>query len=81
MKKFNFKTREYEPYEVPDDWFCPIFANDLDEKINCSSCGKIITFGDGYSSRCVHTDSGLGYCVCLECYEAEVIAEKDSIRY
>ena len=70
MKKYNEKTKQYEPYSVPDSWHCPLTAN-FKEAINCASCGQILEFGDGYTSMQIHNDYGFGYTVCEHCHEKE----------
>lgn len=71
IKKWNYDTRQYEPYEVPADWYVPLYCSKMDTKINCVSCGKAITFGDCYTSKVFHNSVGLGYGVCEECHEKE----------
>lgn len=80
MKKWNFKKREYEPYEVPGDWVTPLIEFDMDKIVNCASCGERMVFGDGYTSKKIHTDSGFGYCVCLKCYEKEWAEENEAMN-
>ena len=79
MKKWNFKKSEYEPYAVPRDWVTPLIEHDLDKIVNCASCGEKVAFGDGYRSRKIHTDHGLGYTVCQKCYEKEWAEEMEHI--
>lgn len=71
MKKWNPKKRAYEPYVVPSDWHTPVYTSNMDEPVNCASCGRTMRFGDGYTSRQIHTKNGMGYSVCLKCYERE----------
>lgn len=71
MKKWNFKTLEYEEYTVPDDWKVKTFSTDMEEKVNCAACGKLMEYGDGYTSRTIHTKNGFGYVVCEDCYKKE----------
>ena len=71
LKKWNWKTREYDPYEIPDDWNVKTYSNDMDEIINCPHCGRKIAFGDCYTSREIHTKHGFGYSVCGDCYARE----------
>lgn len=71
MRKWNYEKQEYEGYEVPEDWYCPVYCNDMDEKINCSSCGAIITFGDAYTSSIIHNPCSFGYPVCCNCKQVE----------
>lgn len=78
MQKWNFKTREYEPYNIPEAWSCKTFSMDMDEIVNCPHCGREVTFGECYTSRQIHTEHGMGYAVCEECYKAEWEAEKES---
>lgn len=76
MNKWNFKTREYEPYSVPADWNCKTFSVDMDEIVNCPYCGREVRFGDCYTSRQIHTRYGMGFAVCEECYEKEWLEER-----
>jgi len=71
LNKWNYQKREYEPYEVPDDWNVKTYSNDMDEIVNCPHCGKPLPFGDSYTSREIHTKFGMGFAVCSECYEQE----------
>lgn len=76
LRKWNWKKSCYEAYEVPDDWEVKAFSLDMEEEINCAQCGKRISFGSSYTSREVHTDSGLGYPVCEDCHNEEIRREK-----
>ena len=78
MKKWNFKTLEYEEYTVPDDWKVKTFSTDMEEKVNCAVCGKLMEYGDGYTSRTIHTKNGFDYVVCEECYDKE---RKEELAY
>lgn len=57
--KWNFKSREYEPYELPDGATSSEWCQ-MNEKITCAECGKKILYGNGYTSRKIHTVSGMG---------------------
>ncbi len=74
--KWNFAKIRYEPYMIPDEWHCPLVSDDMDEPINCASCGKGMTFGEGYTSRAIHTPGGFGYFVCEDCLQKEIMAER-----
>ena len=76
VQKWNFKTRKYKDYEVPSGWYISCYENDMEAAINCAECGNRMTFGEGYTSRTIHTEHGFGYSVCPKCYEAEWQAEK-----
>ena len=78
LKKWNYKSKKYDDYEVPDDWKCKTYSNDMEEVVNCPHCGMAITFGSGYTSREIHTEFGFGYTVCPECYKAEWEREKEN---
>ena len=78
LKKWNWKTREYDPYEIPDDWNVKTYSNDMDEIVNCPHCGRKVAFGDCYTSREIHTEHGFGYCVCGDCYAREWERERVS---
>jgi hypothetical protein len=68
-QKWNFKKREYDPYALPEGASC--YEDEMDTVIACAQCGKKMTFGDGYTSRQIHTDMGFGFAVCEKCYEKE----------
>ena len=76
--RWNYITREYDPYEIPDNWNVKLYSLDMDEIINCTSCGKEVTYGECYTSFELHNDVGLGYPVCQECYDEEI---KRKIKY
>lgn len=71
MEKWNYKTHNYDPYEVPIDWNCKTYSEDMNEIINCASCGRKIRYGNCYTSKEIHTSVGFGYGVCSKCYEKE----------
>lgn len=71
IQKWNPDTKEYEPYSIPEDWTVILYADDMELPINCASCGKDMTYGEGYTSRQIHNSIGLGYPVCDGCYEVE----------
>lgn len=75
MRKWNYDKHEYGDYEIPEDWYCPIYCNDMDEVVNCSSCGKSLTFGDCYTSAVIHSGCGFGYPVCYDCRQLEIQEE------
>ena len=75
LRKWNYKTHEYDHYEVPDEWNVSAFEADMDTIVNCAECGKLITFGQGYTSRKIHTFFGMGYVVCKDCYDKEIEEE------
>lgn len=67
--KWDFKRRKYDPIEIPSD--CKAYSSDMEEKVRCPQCGKSFLFGDGYTSKQIHTDIGFGYSVCARCYDQE----------
>lgn len=75
-KKWNPKTREYQDYELPKNAY--MFSNDMEKVIACAQCGRKMAFGDGYTSRQIHTKYGLGYAVCEKCYEKEWKEEREN---
>lgn len=72
MLKWNFKTKEYKEITPPKGWHVSIFESDMDKLINCAECGKLIPYGEGYTSKAIHTDMGFGYSVCSQCYQQEL---------
>lgn len=71
LNKWNVLTKEYEPLRIPNNWKCKTYSNDMEELVNCPQCGKKIRFGDCYTSLEVHTNFGMGYAVCEDCYNKE----------
>lgn len=71
MKRFNPIRRQYEEYNLPIDWYCPLVTDNMDLTVNCPGCGKEIKFGDGYTSRQFVSEGGFGYTVCGSCYRDE----------
>ena len=71
LRKWNYQKREYEPYEVPDDWKVSLWESDMDTVVNCPHCGRQLTFGECYTSREIHNKFGMGFGVCGDCYEQE----------
>jgi hypothetical protein len=72
LRKWDFERGIYRPYTIPDAWHVAVFESDMNMPINCAQCGKSMPFGKGYTSKTIHTLSGLGYSVCSVCYIAEV---------
>ena len=71
LRKWNYETREYDPYEVPEKWNVKTYSDDMDEVVNCAQCGKGCLFGDCFTSMEIHTKAGFGYAVCGACYKRE----------
>lgn len=76
LQRWDFEKRGYEPYSVPDDWNISVYCADMNTVINCAECGRKMTYGEGYTSRRIHTKMGFGYCVCEECYRKEWADER-----
>ena len=72
LRKWNYLTHQYEKHTVPDDWHVTTYETDMEAKVNCACCGKQITHGDAYCSLEIHTQLGLGYDVCDDCYAEEM---------
>jgi len=78
LQKWDFEKHEYLPFEVPDDRIVVLYTEDMDQPIDCTNCGKHMTYGEGLTSRTIHNHVGLGYPVCQDCYDVEWEAEKAS---
>ena len=76
VEKWNHKSKEYEPYTLNDEWYTPLYCEDMEIIVNCAHCGKEIEFGKCFTSREIHNAFGLGYPVCSDCYEEEWRREK-----
>lgn len=47
----------------------PTYSYDMDEQVPCICCGKVVPYGDTYTSRHFMTAvTGFGYPVCGKCY-------------
>lgn len=71
LERWNCKTREYEPYEIPDNRRIAMLCDSMDQVIDCASCGREMTFGEGFTSLEFHAPVGFGYCVCPDCFGEE----------
>ena len=69
-KKWDAKTKTYNDYKLPEG--AVGYVDDLDSVIACASCGKPVVAGDTYTSLEIHTDHGLGFLVCADCYKTEM---------
>ena len=65
-QKWIDAEHRYIPYELPEGASC--YEDDMDKEISCCECGRKIKYGDCYTSRHIHTPSGIGYGECGECY-------------
>ncbi len=68
-QKWDFAKREYEPVEISDK--CSAYEIDMETKVECPGCGKMMALGDGHISGQYYTDLGFGYIVCSKCYGKE----------
>ena len=71
LRKWNYETRTYEPFEVPDNRQIALYVDDINAYIQCANCGRIISSKDSYTSRTIHTAIGFGYAVCEDCFDRE----------
>lgn len=71
LKKFNYRTKSYEDYEVPNKWIIKNYCDNLEQTINCASCGTELLYGDSYTSFEIHNLGGFGYMVCNKCHNDE----------
>lgn len=64
--KWIDEKKEYIPYDLPDG--ACLYTDNMEQEIACCQCGKKVKFGDCYTSRTIHTELGLGYAECEDCY-------------
>lgn len=64
--KWDFKKKKYFECEIDDR--CVTFSCDMHIKVPCAYCNNMFEFGNMYTSRTIHTDHGMGYAVCKDCY-------------
>jgi hypothetical protein len=75
MQKRDPVKREYFPYSIPKEWYCPLYLQDMETIINCISCWGEKTFWECYTSKHIHTEDWFWYPVCENCYNKEVKKE------
>lgn len=68
-QKYNFKEKKYSEYQLPEH--ASMYEDDMEMIIACAECGKPLLYGNGFTSRKIHTHIGMGYSVCSGCYETE----------
>ena len=73
LNKWNYKSKKYEPYKVPDSWNVAVYKPNMEDEVDCAICGRTISFGESYSSPAIHTSMGIGYCVCGKCHGEEIV--------
>ena len=44
IRRWNFKTHEYEPFEIPDGRKVMMYSDDMSAKCSCAACGKELPF-------------------------------------
>lgn len=71
IARWNYRTKQYDPYEPNPDWCVVLYTDDMETPINCTSCGRAMTYGQGYTSQELHNHVGLGFPVCAGCYGEE----------
>lgn len=69
-QKWNYEKKKYIEYEVPKN--ASMLEIEMDTIISCAECGEPVLYGGSYTSRVIHNDVGLGWCVCEECHVKEV---------
>lgn len=85
MKKYNPQTRQFEAYEVSEDWNVQIVPDDKDASCNCASCGAVIsTWRESVMSHFIQPDDGdyasmPSYAICQDCMQQEIEDEKKYI--
>lgn len=78
MKKWNYRTRRYDNYEIPKSWNCKAYCDSMDEIVNCAGCGIKLPYGETYTSSEIYTEYGFGYGVCRLCKNIEINNRNDS---
>ena len=76
LRKWNYEKHKYEAHYVPVNWNVKIYADNMEEIINCAHCGKKIKAGDSYTSCEIHNEVGIGYGICEKCFNKEMLRKK-----
>lgn len=74
IQRWNFVKHKYEPHTPNHELV--IYTEDMDLEIKCTNCEKDMVFGDAYTSKQYHNRIGIGYPVCEQCYEVEVMQDR-----
>lgn len=69
-KRWNYRTKKFEPYELPKGAVVMAGLNDV---VQCACCRRPVRYGDTRSSVDIRTDSDVGYAVCPECSTQEAL--------
>lgn len=80
INRWDFITKKYEPSTIPDSWVSKPFSKDMNEMIHCVACGKTIERGESLSSLELHSDMGIGYPVCADCYRQEMLRRLQAMK-
>lgn len=75
LQRWNYTTREYEPF-ISNAEKLILYTQDMDLEINCPNCCKPLIYGDSYTSKEIHNNSGLGFPVCPTCHIFEMIRDR-----
>ncbi|HOE15453.1 MAG TPA: hypothetical protein PLH82_02100 [Candidatus Paceibacterota bacterium] len=71
--RWNREKGEYDEYVPDPKWKIVLYSDDIEEPINCASCGDVITIGEGFTSIEIHNlPLGFGYPVCERCHFREL---------
>ncbi len=58
-------------HEVLNSCNMSVIEDDMNVKIHCAACGKLMRYGDGFTSKLISDECGFGYTVCRDCYIKE----------
>lgn len=79
MKKYNYETKKYEGYNVPENWKVGQYSLDQDELSDCACCGKTLKISQKYRSLEIVDDMGREYAVCKGCFKEEWVRRQMNI--
>lgn len=71
IRKYDVEKREMIDWDVSREWRLALWNTNMDEIVNCAQCGVKLKYGDCYTSRELMNGAGLGYGVCMRCYQEE----------
>lgn len=74
-EKWIETEHRYIPYELPEG--ASVYESDMDTEVACCCCGRKLKFGDCYTSRHIHTETGFGYAECETCYYGDHESEAE----
>lgn len=73
--KYNMINKRHTEVDIPSDWNIVVTSDNKNTKINCVSCGQIISYDDSFESKRYKNNHDRGYRECSECHRHYLFVE------